>query len=277
VTLFEPDDLESPSPTPSLPVEDLVRLRACVAYDGSAFHGFAVNEGVPTVAGALADAIGRHVGHGVEIVCAGRTDRGVHGRGQVISFDVARAGLDLALLQRSVNRQVAPAVAIRDLVEAEPGFDARFSALARHYRYLIRNDPVPDPFLASRAWHVEQPLDRYGMELACDPLIGEHDFAAFCRRPKRTDGSTASLVRRVLGARWKDEGDGVLRFEVEATAFCHQMVRSIVGTLVDVGLGRLSAGDVSGILRSADRQRAGRLAPAHGLTLWSVDYDGWSS
>jgi tRNA pseudouridine38-40 synthase len=274
VTLFEPDDLGRPAdPAP----EDLVRLRACVAYDGSAFHGFAVNEGVPTVAGALADAIGRHAGHQVEITCAGRTDRGVHGRGQVISFDLPSQGLDLALLQRSVNRQLAPSVAIRDVVVAEPGFDARFSAHARHYRYLIRNDPVPDPFLANRAWHVEQPLDRYGMELACDPLIGEHDFAAFCRRPKRADGIEASLVRRVLGARWKDEDEGVLRFEISANAFCHQMVRSIVGTLVEVGLGRLTAGDVSGIVRSGDRQRAGQLAPAHGLTLWSADYEGWSS
>ena len=112
------------------------------------------------------------------------------------------------------------------------------------------NRPHPDPFLAATSWHVERPLDRWAMDLACDPFIGEHDFAAYCRRPKHRDGSVASLVRRVKEATWADDGDGLLRFEIEASSFCHQMVRSIVGTMVAVGHGRLRAGDVAGIIRS---------------------------
>ncbi len=151
-------------------------------------------------------------------------------------------------------------------------FDARHSALARRYRYLVLNRPDPDPFLARTAWHFEPPLDVAAMTLACDPFIGEHDFSAFCRRPKRSDGVEVSLQRRVIEAVWHVEPEGLLRFEIEASAFCHQMVRSIVGTMVDVGRGKLRAGDVRGILASRDRAEAGELAPPHGLTLWQVRY-----
>lgn len=274
MTPFEPDDL---SFVPEQPTVDMVRLRCTVAYHGKPFHGFALNAGVTTVAGTLADAFATVLRRPVEITCAGRTDRGVHARGQVISLDVPSGGLDLAALQRSVNRLLAPSVAISDATVVDDRFDARFSATGRHYRYLVRNGPVPDPFLVDRAWHVEHPLDRWALDLACDPMVGEHDFAAFCRRPKRADGSTPSLVRSVASARWTDDPSGCLRFEIEANAFCHQMVRSIVGTLVDVGLGRRKAGEVAGIVRGGDRGRAGGLAPPHGLILWSVDYEGWSS
>ncbi len=293
MTLFDPD---SPVPVddpagegPSIPDEPTerdeadepdvarVRVRATVAYHGVDFHGFARNRGVRTVAGVLTDALDRALGRPVELACAGRTDTGVHARGQVVSFDAPAEGLDLGAVARRVNRMVAPAVAVRDLAVVEPDFDARFSARWRRYRYLVLARPEPDPFLADRSWHVGRPLDRYALDLACDPLIGEHDFAAFCRRPRRDDGSPASLVRRVVAAGWTDEGDGLLRFEIEATAFCHQMVRSIVGTLVAAGSGRLTAGDVLAVLRSGDRSRAADLAPPRGLVLWSVGYDGWES
>jgi tRNA pseudouridine38-40 synthase len=248
-----------------------------VAYDGSGFHGVAVNDGVRTVAGDLAAAIGRFLGHEIELTVAGRTDAGVHARGQVVTFDADAADLDLDGLLRSVNHQCGPAIAAHDATVVPPEFDARFSARTRRYRYLVLNRPHPDPFLAPTSWHVERPLDRWAMELACDPFIGEHDFAAYCRRPKLRDGSAASLVRRVHDAAWTDEGDGLLRFEIEAGSFCHQMVRSIVGTMVAVGHGRLRAGDVAGVIRSGDRSKAGDLAPPQGLTLWSVTYDGWAS
>ena len=113
------------------------------------------------------------------------------------------------------------------------------------------------------------------MTLACDPFIGEHDFSAFCRRPKSPPGSEpVSLHRRVLAARWEDTGDGVLHLWIEANAFCHQMVRSITGTLVEVGRGKKRAGDVMGIIRGQDRHQAGDLAPPQGLCLWAVRYDG---
>ena len=255
----------------------LVRVRAVVAYDGGGFHGFAPNAGVRTVGGTLAEALRRVLGHEVEITCAGRTDKGVHAWGQVITFDVPASGFDAESLARSLNGLCGPTIVVRDLRRVDESFDARFSALSRRYRYRIVNRPVADPFLVGRAWHVPGPLDTRAMELACDPLIGEHDFSAFCRRPKSSDGEEVSLRRRVLEARWLAEGDGLLRFEIEATAFCHQMVRSIVGTLVDTGLGRRRAGELLGVLRSGDRAEAGQVAPPDGLYLWEVRYDGWST
>ena len=162
-----------------------------------------------------------------------------------------------------------------DLVD--DSFDARFSATARRYRYLIHNRPTPDPFSARSAWHVDQPLLLPAMVLACDAFIGEHDFASFCRRPKRRDGEPASLVRRVTEATWSDDGGGRLRFEIEASSFCHQMVRSVVGTMVEVGRGKRRPGELLGVIRAADRNAAGEPAPPHGLTLWTVRYPGWSS
>jgi tRNA pseudouridine38-40 synthase len=185
-----------------------------------------------------------------------------------VSFD-ARQDADPVALQRAVNRALRPRVVVRETDVAEPGFDARRSATGRVYRYTVRNDPVADPFTASTAWHVPAPLDLPAMRLACDALLGEHDFSSFCRRPPAPD---ASLVRIVRDARWVDLGGGMLRFDIEASAFCHQMVRSIVGTLVEVGLGRRKAGLMASVVRARARSQAGQPAPAHGLCLWEVLY-----
>lgn len=248
------------------------RARLTVAYDGSGFRGFADNPGVTTVAGTLATAVERVCGAAVELAVAGRTDAGVHAWGQVVSCDLP-GDVDLDRLQRSLNRICGPALVVRDAAWVDDAFDARFSARWRRYRFTVLNRPVPDPFLAGTSWHVPQPLDLRAMVLACDPLIGEHDFSSFCRRPKvGPEAAPVSLVRRVRDASWVDEGDGVLRFWIEANAFCHQMVRSVTGTLVDVGLGRRRAGEVMGILRARDRGAAGTVAPPHGLCLWEVGY-----
>jgi tRNA pseudouridine38-40 synthase len=249
-----------------------MRVRMLVAYDGSGFHGFADQPGQRTVAGTLAAATERVVRHPVELTCAGRTDRGVHAWGQVVSLDLAE-GTDLDGLHRSLVKLCGPDVVVREVTRAEPHFDARFSARARTYRYTVVNRPVPDPFLARTAWHVPAPLDLELLALACDPFLGEHDFSAFCRRPKAPAGAEPiSLVRRVLTAGWDDLGDGILRFEIAATAFCHQMVRSVVGTVVAAGHGQVRAGDILGILRSGHRANAAPIAPPHGLCLWHVDY-----
>ena len=266
MTLFED------TATPAAPSGPLVRVRMTVAYDGSGFHGFAANPGVRTVGGTLREALERALRAPVELTCAGRTDSGVHAWGQVVSFDAPADRFDPIALQRSVNRQCGPAIVVRDLSTTADTFDARRSATHRVYRYTVLNRPVPDPFLAPVSWHVDDPLELDLLRLASDPLVGEHDFSAFCRRPKHRDGSEASLVRRVHSATWDDLGDGVLRFEIEANAFCHQMIRSVVGTLVDAGLGRKHAGDVLGILAGRDRSQASTLAPPHGLCLWAVGY-----
>jgi tRNA pseudouridine38-40 synthase len=266
VTLFDlPDD-------PAAPRGPLVRVRMTVAYDGSGFHGFAPNAGVETVGGTLGDALTKVLRAPVDLTCAGRTDRGVHAWGQVVSFDAPADRFDPLVLQRSLNRLCGPTIVVRDVRAAAAGFDARRSATGRTYRYTVVNRPVPDPFLAHVAWHVDEPLDLDLLRLGCDPLVGEHDFAAFCRRPKHRDGTEASLVRHVRRAGWTDRGDGVLRFEIAANAFCHQMIRSVVGTLVDVGAARKHAGELLGILASRDRSQASQLAPPQGLCLWAVDY-----
>lgn len=249
-----------------------MRVRMLVAYDGSGFRGFAEQPGQQTVGGTLRAAIERVVRHPVELTCAGRTDRGVHAWGQVVSLDVA-ADTDLDALHRSLLKLCGPEVVVRSVEPASPDFDARFSAMARTYRYTVLNRAVPDPFLARTAWHVPAPLELELLDLACDPFLGEHDFSAFCRRPKvAAKAEPASLVRRVLRARWTDLGEGVLRFEIQATAFCHQMVRSIVGTIVAAGHAQVRAGDIRGILRSGERAHAAPIAPPVGLCLWHVDY-----
>ena len=164
---------------------------------------------------------------------------------------------------------------VREAAWPPPDFDARFSALARVYRYTVLNRAGAEPVHCARTtWHVETPLDLERMRLACDPLIGSHDFSSFCRAPGcAPDQPPASLVRRVIDARWDDLGDGVLRFQIEANAFCHQMVRSIVGTLVDVGPGRRSPGEVTAVvLRPGTARRPVSWRRPTGLCLLEVRY-----
>ena len=259
------------------------RLRLIVAYLGTPFHGFALQPGVPTVAGVLSEAIGQVLRHPVELTCAGRTDAGVHAWGQVVSLDVA-IGADLERLQRSLNKMLGPTVVVRDAAWAPEGFDARRSALSRTYRYRISCSRWPDPFRAATTWHVGHPLDLRSMQAASDPLLGEHDFASFCHAPKiraakmgaskveAREKSRPSLVRRVLAAEWSDLGGEQLLFEIRAASFCQQMVRSVVGALVEVGAGRKKAGEMTGIMAAKDRSVTGSVAPPHGLCLWEVEY-----
>ena len=241
-----------------------------IAYDGGRFRGVAENAGVTTVIGSIRPVLERAVGHDLEISVAGRTDAGVHARAQVISFDVAEQRADPQQLCRAVNRSLVPAIVAQSCSVAADEFDARFSATFRHYRYTVLNRPVPDPFLAATTWWMGTELDLDAMILACDPIIGSHDFSSFCRRPKVD--AEVSLIRRVQSAHWQDLGDGLLRFDIRANAFCQQMVRALVGTMVDMGRGHLRAGEMTSILAARDRSRAGQLAPPQGLCLWEVGY-----
>ncbi len=239
------------------------------------------------MAGALADAIGRVARTEAPpvLVCAGRTDAGVHASGQVVHVDLPE-GYD-GDLARAVNRQLAPEIVVRRADPAAPGFDARRSATWRRYRYLVLNAPVPDPLMAGVAWHVPDDLDVRSMAAASDPLVGEHDFRAFCRRPPGTEAS-APIVRRVTSAEWHEVRGGwtqggraeaarLLRFDVVAGSFCHQMVRSLVSVLVDAGRGRATAAAVMYLLASGSRAGTPRPAPAHGLCLEAVGYGGLPS
>jgi len=242
-----------------------VIVRLTLAYDGTRFRGWARNAGQRTVEGVLSDALGRALGSAPRLSVAGRTDAGVHARGQVASFE-AEDGLDVDRLQRSINRMLAPEVVAWDVRRAPEGFDARFSASAREYRYRIDTGPWPDPFEARFIWHRPGELAVIPMREAARTLLGEHDFASFCRRPQ--SGGTVRRLERLSVAR---RGDRV-EVSVRANAFLHQMVRALVGTLVRVGSGKLAPEDVGSILQARDRSRTPNMAPAHGLTLERVAY-----
>ncbi len=243
-------------------------MRLLLAYDGTGFRGWARQrrDGVRTVEGVLAEALGRVLGKEPRLAVAGRTDAGVHARGQVASFE-ASAGVEPERVRRAVNAILGPEVVVRDASFARRGFHARHSATARVYAYRIDDAPVADPFTARFVWHREGRLSVARVRAGAVALLGEHDFSSFCRSP----GPGKPTVRR-LETISICRGDDKLELSFRANAFLHQMVRSLVGTLVHVGAGRMDPDEVGLVLRARDRSAAGRLAPPHGLTLERVIY-----
>jgi tRNA pseudouridine38-40 synthase len=241
------------------------RLRLVIAYDGAPFSGFARQRERRTVQGELEAALSRLARQPVQTVAAGRTDAGVHARGQVVHADVPPR-LDPDRVRRTLNVGLRPAIAVREAAWAPPGFDARHSARRRTYVYRIDDSGDPDPLLRGFVLAWPQPLDLPRMREAARPLLGEHDFAAFCRsRP----GTTTTRRLRSLGIRRQR---GLVEVRLVADAFCWQMVRGIVGHLLLVGDGRRDPAGTAAVLTAADRARAGNIAPAHGLVLESVGY-----
>ena len=241
-------------------------IRLTLAYDGSEFRGWAKNAGQRSVEGVLSGALSRALGNDPKLSVAGRTDAGVHARGQVVSL-VADDDVDLERLQRSVNGMLAPEIVANEVRRAPEGFNARFSATAREYRYRIDTGPWPDPFEARFVWHRPGGLAVARMRQAARPLLGEHDFASFCRLPR--DGS--ATIRNLQGLVITRSG-GLVEVTARANAFLHQMVRSLVGTLVAVGEGRIEPERVHAILAARERSAAAQMAPSHGLTLERVAY-----
>ena len=253
----------------------LRNARLLVAYDGTDFRGFAESDGVRTVAGELRGAIERVVRRPVELELGGRTDAGVHGWGQVVNGRLP-VETDLFKLTSSINQLLRPEISVRDPAWVDDEFSARFSATSRTYRYDIWNDRSPNPLLARHTWHIGPAVDIGPMNTAAHFLLGNHDFSSFCRKPKPATGrDEPSLKRELQHARWhQPDSSALVRFEITASSFCHQMVRSIVGTLVDVGFGRIDAADIPGILAARDRNAAGQVAPPTGLTLWHIGFGG---
>jgi tRNA pseudouridine38-40 synthase len=241
-------------------------IRLLIAYDGTGFHGWARQPGVRTVQGALEDAVAALLDGAPRLAVAGRTDAGVHAWGQVASF-VAPRNVDPESVLAASNARLAPEVVIREARRAPDGFDARRSATSREYRYRIDVGPVPDPFVARYVWHRAGRLDAPAMRRAAGHLVGEHDFRAFCRAPEPPAGTVRRLERLVVAARGER-----IEVLVRANAFCQQMVRSLVGTLVRVGDGTVDPEAIPAIIAGGDRAAAGRVAPPHGLTLWQVRY-----
>ncbi|HSJ83695.1 MAG TPA: tRNA pseudouridine(38-40) synthase TruA [Acidimicrobiia bacterium] len=240
-------------------------LRVDLAYDGSGFRGYAHQEGLRTVQGTLEGALNTVLEGPVETAVAGRTDAGVHALGQVVSVRVG-SRVDGERLARSLNGLLGPEIAVKAVTEVDDDFDARFSARWRRYRYSMSTGPAPDPLSRGFEWHVGPRLDREVMTATATEFVGQHDFSAFCRSMEGR-----SNVRRVEEAGWEADGDR-LHFWIRANAFCHQMVRSLVGLCYDVGRGFTPVESVSEIVESGDRSRVATVAPPHGLTLWEVGY-----
>jgi tRNA pseudouridine38-40 synthase len=239
--------------------------RALVEYDGTAYQGFQRQRRGLTIQGQLESAIEAVTRQAVNVSGAGRTDSGVHAKGQVIAFEVSwRHGC--RALERALNANLPEDIAVRDLDEAAAGFHPRFSARSRAYEYTIYTSPVRQPLQRLRAWYVPRPMDLTPMNQAAEAIVGRHDFATFGQPPQGD-----STEREIFVAKWR-QIEEVLTFEIEANAFLYRMVRSLVGSMKLVGEGRWTVTDFVAALAKRDRSQAAQTAPPQGLCLTAVYY-----
>jgi tRNA pseudouridine38-40 synthase len=262
-------------------------LKLTLSYDGSNYSGWQRQVNGPSVQAVLEDELSAVIGTPVTIMAAGRTDAGVHAAGQVASatFDHPIGCDDLV---RALNARLPEDVRVRHAKEMFAGFDARIYAKSKTYRYAIWNGGAPNPFFRHVVWHVPQRLDIDRMSRAAALLVGEHDFEAF----QAAGSAVKTTVRTLLQSELREVdihtdqpiavppvpgepervGGRLVRYEVTGTGFLRHMVRTIVGTLVEVGRGRMAIDDMAAVIRSRDRARAGQTAPPQGLMLWEVKY-----
>ena len=241
-------------------------VRATVAYDGTDFAGFQWQSQGRTVQGVLEAALARIGQAGVRVVGSGRTDAGVHARGQVVAFRLEWRH-SLVSLQRALNAVLPDDVAVLNIGQAKPGWHPRFSAQVRHYCYTVLNQSLRSPLDRRYAHQVALPLDLAALQTATACLIGEHDFASFGRP---TQGE--STVRAIFSAEWSADGPW-FTFDVAGNAFLRGMVRSLVGSLLQAGTGTWPVEHVKTVLESRDRALAAPPAPACGLCLMAVEYE----
>lgn len=244
-------------------------LKLTLAYDGTAYAGWQVQTGQTTVQEVLETALARITGRATRVTASGRTDAGVHALGQVVSFQTD-SRLDAAILRRAINACLPRDVVVLEACDAPPGFDANRQALRKRYRYVIHDGPLRNVFQQHYSWHYGFRVDAEAMHRAAQVLGGTHDFASF-----QTQGSPrVSTVRTVfhLEACRSGHDPEMVTVEVEADGFLYNMVRAIVGTLVEVGRGARDEAWVGRVLAAADRRLAGRTAPPQGLFLLRVEY-----
>jgi tRNA pseudouridine38-40 synthase len=241
------------------------KLVLILEYDGSDFLGWQVQPGARTVQGALEEALQTILQERLRVIGSGRTDTGVHALGQVAHFRTA-SKMACPPLRRGLNSLLPPDVTVHSIQEAEEAFHARYKATSRLYRYrMLRH---ASPLRQRYAWHVPYRIDVDRMRRACEPLIGEYDFASFCRTTSSEEVGTRCLVRRI---EWIEAGDEI-HLEIESNRFLHNMVRAIVGTAVDIGRGRWEPERMAKMLEAFDRRAAGPTAPSCGLCLIKVSY-----
>lgn len=249
-----------------------------VAYDGTGFAGFARQPALATVQGEVEKALDTALRHEVRTVGAGRTDSGVHALGQVMTFPSGSAVPDTEKLRRSLDALTPETISVKEARLARAGFSARFDAVSREYRYRLVPGQVAPLFLGRFAWHVPKELDCEAMRQAAAALVGEHDFRSFCVAESANEERTTVRRVDVLEVVQEEQlGEACTVVRVVGNAFLHSMVRVIVGTLVEVGCGRRDPEWPAEALEARDRSAAGPTAPAHGLTLWRVEYpeDVW--
>lgn len=245
------------------------RIRLTLEYDGTDFSGFQLQGlGLRTVQGELEAALRKMTGETIRVSGAGRTDTGVHASGQVCHFDVDW-GITEEKIAGALNANLPRDMSVRGARCVEEGFHSRFSATSRTYRYAILNRPQPSALLQRYVWHLIKPLETEAMQAAGKVLLGAHDFATF-GRASSPEKSTVRFLERLEVRRYRQ----CVLITVRGNAFLRQMVRSVVGTLVLVGQGKLTPGEIEVILQSRDRRKCPSVAPAQGLCLVRVGYDG---
>jgi tRNA pseudouridine38-40 synthase len=246
----------------------MTNFRLTIEYDGSGYHGWQRQADAATIQSEIETAIQILVQKPITLIASGRTDSGVHARGQVAHFH-CQTRLPPAQLQRGLNSLLPDDIVIRECAEAPDSFHARYDARGKIYHYHILNDPVPIALGRQYVWHIERHLNTDHMVLGLKTLVGTHDFKAF----ESTGSTRTHTIRTIFDATIRIENGGKLVIEVLGNGFLRCMVRNIVGTLVDVGTGRFQPDRIEEILLSEDRRQAGTTAPAHGLFLMKVLYD----
>lgn len=259
-------------PTLQIPLYTVLRwvmrnIKLLIEYDGTNYLGWQVQAKGPTIQGMLEKALKQITGEDIHLIGSGRTDAGVHAFGQVAHFKTKNM-LDVPSIRKALNSLLPPEIAIKGVEEAEESFHARKQARSKVYEYRILNSTIRSVFHRGYAWHIPQPLDWEKVKEATQILVGEHDFSSF----RSTGTPTRTAVRKIFRAEWKKGRDGLMRFEIEANGFLKQMVRTIVGTLIEVGKGRIRPEAFAEVLESMDRKKAGPTAPAKGLFLKQVKY-----
>jgi tRNA pseudouridine38-40 synthase len=257
------------APSPEDAAESPARcFRAIVQYDGTAYRGFQKQRRDNTIQAELENTLAQLTGHPVGVIGAGRTDTGVHALGQVISFTIEwpdRHGLEALL--KAMNTRLPADIAVTSIAAAPPGFHPRFDARRRTYEYHILYHPVRQPLWRDRVWHVRREPDIDRMNAAAAVLVGSQDFATFGRAPVGDN-----TVRHVYAAVWRRSGERLV-FHITANAFLNRMVRSLVGSLKEVGVGKWTVEEFAAALRACDRQLSATTAPARGLYLVAVEYE----
>ncbi|MGB9698803.1 MAG: tRNA pseudouridine(38-40) synthase TruA [Thermodesulfobacteriota bacterium] len=244
------------------------QIKLIIEYDGTNYHGWQMQPHVPTIQEEISKKISQMTGEQVTLLGAGRTDAGVHAWGQVACFKT-NSQIPLEGFYRGLNSLLPPDIVIKAVEEVAENFHPQFSSRSKIYQYVILNQKFPSAIHRHFSWHIPFPLDVPTMQKAADCLIGRKDFSAF----QAADDEPSHPVREILRAQWSVRAEVFLDFFIEADGFLKHMVRNIVGTLVDVGRGKISVADFQKIIEAKDRRRAGMTAPPQGLFLVAIKYD----